>query len=346
MKGRAVVRSFDDELELLRQADLFRRIRSVCGAQEGRVTLDGRDTVLLCSNNYLGLATHPRLKEAAIKAIERYGTGSGAARLVSGTMELHLELERRMAAFKGTEAALVFNSGYAANTGIIPALVGRGDMVFSDRLNHASIVDGILLSRAKIVRYPHNDMKALEQLLFSADSAGRKLIVTDGVFSMDGDLAPIRELISLKRQYGAMLMVDDAHGTGVIGASGKGSAELWGISEGIDLQMGTLGKALGSFGAYVAASRTLIDVLVNRARSFIYSTSLPPAVIAASIAALELVESDEGSLLRKQLAAHAEKFRNELGALGFDTMGSVTHIVPVFVGEAKKNHGVLTGAPG
>jgi glycine C-acetyltransferase len=330
-----VTRSFHDELEDLRRAGLFRQMRLVSGAQGNRVTLDGREQVLLCSNNYLGLATHPRLKEAAIKALERYGTGSGGARLVSGTMELHEELEARIAAFKGTEAALLFNSGYAANTGIIPAVAGPGDSVFSDRLNHASIVDGALLSRARLIRYPHKDMDALRKRLAETVTTGRRLIVTDGVFSMDGDIAPLGELVALKEEFGALLMVDDAHGTGALGATGRGSAEMAGTMSGIDIQMGTLGKALGGFGAYAAASREIIDCLVNRARSFIFSTSLPPATLAAGIAAIDLVDSTEGADLRNRLAEQSEWFRSALNAAGFDTMGSVTQIVPTFVGEAE-----------
>ena len=214
--------SFADELARLREEGLFRELRVVAGCG-GRVRLDGREVLHLCSNNYLGLADHPLLKEAAIRAIERFGVGSGAARLVSGTSELHAALEARIAAFKGSEAALLFNTGYAANTGIISAIAGRGDTVYSDRLNHASIVDGCLLSRARFVRYPHNDMAALRRLLEVSPPGGRRLIVTDGVFSMDGDLAHLAELVRLKREFGALLMVDDAHGTGVLGATGRGS---------------------------------------------------------------------------------------------------------------------------
>jgi glycine C-acetyltransferase len=309
-------------------------MRLVEGSQGRRVVLDGREVLLLCSNNYLGLADHPVLKKVAIEAVEGYGVGSGAARLVSGNMELHEALEVRIAAFKGTEAALVFNSGYGANTGILPAVVGKGDVIFSDRLNHASIVDGALLSRAKLVRYPHNDTAVLRRLLDETKGSGRRLIVTDGVFSMDGDLAPLQELVALKKEYGALLMVDDAHGTGVLGPTGRGSAEVCDVMADIDIQMGTLGKALGGFGAYVAASREVIDYLVNRARSFIFSTSLPPAVLVAAIAALDLVDSTEGAALRQQLVHNAAHFRDNLKKSGFDVMGSVTQIVPVFVGGA------------
>ncbi len=327
---------FQEELDDLRREGLFRTMRLLRGEQAGRVMVDGRDALLLCSNNYLGLASHPALKEAAIKAVERYGTGSGASRLVSGNMELHEALEARIAAFKEAAAALVFNSGYAANTGVIAALAGRGDVIFSDRLNHASIVDGALLSRARLVRYPHNDITALRRLLAETEGNGLRLIVTDGVFSMDGDLARLGELVSLKREFGALLMIDDAHGTGVLGATGRGSAELLQVVAEIDIQMGTFGKALGSFGAYVAASREIIDYLINRARSFIFSTSLPPAVLAPSLAALDLVDSAEGADLRTKIAANSEVFRNALQGAGFSPMGSETQIIPLFVGDAEK----------
>jgi len=331
-----VSKGFAEELETLKTQGLHRRMRCIAGSQGSRVVMDGKEALLLCSNNYLGLADHPRLAEAAIRAVERYGTGSGASRLVSGTMELHEALEERLARFKGTEAALVFNSGYAANSGIIPALAGKGDLVFSDRLNHASIVDGSLLSRATMVRYPHNDMAALRRLLERHETEGRRLIVTDGVFSMDGDMAPLRELAALKREFGALLMVDDAHGTGVLGATGRGSAELQGVMAEIDIHMGTLGKALGSFGAYAAASGEIVDYLANRARSFIFSTSLPPAVLAASLAAIDLIDSPEGLALRERLKRNTAFFRNALRAAGFDTMGSETQIVPLFVGGAEQ----------
>jgi glycine C-acetyltransferase len=309
-------------------------MRLVHGAQSSRVILDGREVLLLCSNNYLGLADHPVLKEAAIRAVEQYGTGSGASRLVSGNMELHEALEARIASFKRTEAALLFNSGYAANTGVIPAIVGKGDVIFSDRLNHASIVDGALLSRARLVRYPHNDVASLRRLLAGTEPAGRRLIVSDGVFSMDGDLASLADLVKLKKEFGALLMVDDAHGTGVLGETGRGSAELFNVMAEIDIQMGTFGKALGSFGAYIAASREIVDYLVNRARSFIFSTALPPAVLAASLAALDLVDSEEGARLRKRVADNTDLFRSALQEAGFSTMASETQIIPLFVGDA------------
>jgi glycine C-acetyltransferase len=328
------VATFLEELAALRAQGLYRQMRLVEGGQGNRVRLDGRSVLLLCSNNYLGLAEHSALKEAAALGVKRYGTGSGASRLVSGNMELHESLESRISEFKGSEAALIFNSGYAANTGVIPALVGRGDIIFSDRLNHASIVDGALLSRARFIRYPHNDLTTLRRLLAETEPAAKRLIVTDGVFSMDGDLAIISELVALKKEFSALLMIDDAHGTGVLGETGKGSAELFDVMTGIDIQMGTFSKALGSFGAYVAASREIVDYLINRARSLIFSTALPPSVLAASLAAIDLVDSSEGAFLRKKLADNASFFRSALNKAGFSTMGSETQIIPVFVGEA------------
>lgn len=326
-------RTIQDELEDIRSRGLLRGTRLISGKQSARVTCNGHDVLLLCSNNYLGLAEHPALAAASIAAIERYGTSSGASRLVSGTMELHERLEKAVASFKKREAALLFNSGHAANTGIIPALVGRGDVVFSDRLNHASIVDGIILSGARLVRYPHNDYRQLATLM-EKHGKGRCLIVSDGVFSMDGDIAPLVELAALKRKHGALLMVDDAHGSGVMGEHGRGSAELLGIGGEVDIQMGTFGKALGSFGAYAAVSSELRELLINRARSFIFSTSLPPSVLAASLAAVELVQAPEGDELRKQLCANTSFFRNSLAEAGFSMPDGSTQIVPIVIGSA------------
>lgn len=313
---------------------MSRSLRLIESAQSGRVRMDGRDMLLLCSNNYLGLATHPALKEAAVRAVHDYGVGSGAARLVSGNMLLHEELESKLAAFKGSEAAILFNCGYSANLGILSAIVGRGDTIYSDRLNHASIVDGAQLSRAKLIRYPHGDVIALEKLLEQPHIGGRRLIVTDGVFSMDGDIAPLKQIVALKKKFKAILMVDDAHGTGLIGATGRGSVESCEVSGQVDIQMGTLGKGLGSFGAYATGTADLIDLLRNRARSFIFSTSLPPAVLAASIAALDIVDSAEGCDLRKRLEDNRLLFSGLLSSAGFNTLNSTTQIIPVLVGEA------------
>lgn len=328
-----MIRTVQNELEEIRNRGLLRSTRLVSGRQAARVTCNGHDVLMLCSNNYLGLADHPALAAASMQAVEQYGTSSGASRLVSGTMDLHERLERAVASYKKSETALVFNSGHAANTGIIPALVGKGDVVFSDRLNHASIIDGILLSRARLVRYPHNDFHALARLM-DEHAAGRSLIVSDGVFSMDGDIAPLKELVALKRNHGALLMIDDAHGCGVLGERGRGSAELLGVGNEVDIQMGTFGKALGSFGAYAAVSAELRDLLINRARSFIFSTSLPPSVLAASLAAVELVQTEEGDLLREQLRANTRFFRDTLAGAGFRIPDGSTQIVPIVIGSA------------
>ncbi len=323
------------ELSAFEESGLYRRLALVQGPQEPRVRIKGRDVILLCSNNYLGFANHPKVKEAAILAIEKYGFGSGASRLVSGNMEPHRELEERLARFKGSEAALVFNSGYHANIGIISALVGRGDVIFSDKLNHASIVDGCILSRAEIKRYPHKDMNVLEDLLKKHPSPltpHPSLIITDGVFSMDGDIAPLKELSELSEKYGCMLMLDDAHAAGVLGANGKGTLEHLGIENPEIIQMGTLGKALGGFGAYIAGSRKLIDYLINKSRSFIYTTSLPPAVCAASIAAIDIVENEPQ--IRQGLWDRVKFFREGLKNAGLNTMQSETQIIPILIGEA------------
>jgi len=326
--------NFDEEMVHLKASGLYRSLRLVESGQSARVKLDGSEVLLLCSNNYLGLADHPALVKASSAAVSHYGAGSGASRLVSGNMSLHEELEKRLAVFKSSEGAILFNCGYSANVGILSAVAGRGDTIYSDRLNHASIVDGALLSRAKLVRYPHNDVAALEKLLQLHQGRGRQIIVTDGIFSMDGDIAPLKDIVALKKKYHAVLMVDDAHGTGVIGASGRGSAAACGVHGQVDIQMGTLGKGLGSFGAYATASEEMIGFLRNRARSFIFSTSLPPAVLAASIAALEIVASPEGEALRMQLETNRAYLSRVLVGAGFNTLGSVTHIIPVVVGEA------------
>ncbi|PLX82869.1 MAG: 8-amino-7-oxononanoate synthase [Desulfuromonas sp.] len=323
------------QLEELRGRGMLRTLRTVESPQGPRVVLEGREVLLLCSNDYLGLASHPALVEAALSATSRFGAGSGASRLVSGTMSSHALLEERLAAFKGTEAALLFNSGYAANTGILQGLFGPDDLIFSDALNHASIIDGCRLSRARVLAYPHRDVKALEGLMEAEASRrkGRWLIVTDGVFSMDGDLAPLPELVRLKERHDALLMVDDAHATGVLGEGGRGTAEHLGCLGAVDLHMGTLGKALGCFGAYLAAGRTVIDTLVNRSRPFIFSTSLPPAAPAAAYAALDIVEGAEGARLRRSLEGNRALFAGRLEGHGLDLLGSRSQIVTVLTGE-------------
>lgn len=322
-------------LDHLAQSGMLRTLRTVGNAQGPRVLLEGREVLLLCSNNYLGLASHPRLAQAAAAAALDWGTSSGASRLVSGTLELHRELEERIASFKGTEAALLFNSGYAANTGILQGLTGPEDVIFSDALNHASIIDGCRLSQARTLVYPHGDVAALEQMMMRLRPSrrGRWFIVTDGVFSMDGDLAPLPALADLRDRYDALLMVDDAHGTGVLGNGGRGSGEALGCLTRIDLHMGTLGKALGGFGAYLAAARPIIETLINRSRPFIFSTSLPPSVLAAAKAAFDLVEEEEGRRRREALQRNCEIFATPLRQAGLDLCGSVTQIVPIVTGD-------------
>ena len=319
------MKRWSKELAALEARGMRRTLRTVDG-QGPRAMVDGRDALLLCSNNYLGLAGHPALLEAAAAATYRYGAGSGASRLVSGTLPPHAQLEERLAAFKGTEAALLFNSGFAANTGILQGLFGPDDVIFSDELNHASLIDGCRLSRARTVVYPHGDAAALEVIMNreARQRRGRWLIVTDGIFSMDGDIAPLPALCTLKERFAALLMVDDAHGTGVLGATGRGTGEQLGCLERIDLQMGTLGKALGCAGAYLAAPRVVIDTLINRSRPFIFSTSLPPAVPAAALAALDLVESDAGAQLRARLVYNRALFAGLLRGEPAPTM-AITH---------------------
>ncbi len=325
---------FEQELSQLEKKHLLRKLAVVGSVQGPKVMVNGKSMLLMCSNNYLGLAEHPALREAACAAMERYGFGSGASRLVSGTSDLHAELERKIAQFKDTEAAILFNSGYAANTGIIPVVASAGDAILSDSLNHASIIDGCRLSKAAVHVYRHKDANHAEGLLKKSMNARRRLIVTDGVFSMDGDIAPLPELVSLAEKYDAVIMVDDAHATGVLGGRGRGTVEHFGLEGRVHIQMGTLGKALGSFGAYAAADKDVIDYLTNTSRSFIYSTSLPPAVCAASIAALDIVRTNPD--LRKRLWNNRNRFVKGLESHGIETGVSETPIVPIIIGESAK----------
>ncbi|HEY0392343.1 MAG TPA: 8-amino-7-oxononanoate synthase [Solirubrobacterales bacterium] len=320
-----------ERLEELRDRGLYRRLRLISGPQGPRVTLDGRPVLLLCSNNYLGLADHPRVRGAAAEAAMRWGAGAGASRLISGNMQLHRSLEDRLAAFKGYGSALLFGSGYLANTGTIAALAGEGEIVFSDELNHASVIDGCRLSRAETFVYRHGDVEHLAWGLREAGGRG-SLIVSDGVFSMDGDIAPLEQLTRLARDHCCRLMVDEAHATGALGPGGRGSVAAAGLSGDVDVVMGTLGKALGSYGAYVCASRQLTDYLINTARSFIFSTAPPPPVVAAGLAALELLESHPHRVER--LAENAVTLRTALRAEGLSAGDSSTQIVPVQVGDA------------
>ena len=326
-------RRIADRLAALGRLGLRRRMRLIDGPQGPRVRIDGADALLLCSNNYLGLADHPRIREAAALATERYGAGAGASRLISGSMTLHRKLEERLAAFKRTEAALLFGSGYLANTGTIAALAGKGDVVFSDELNHASIIDGCRLSRAETYVYRHRDLDHLEQGLRRAGDRAR-LIVTDGVFSMDGDVAPLPGLVELAQRYGCMLVVDEAHGTGALGPGGRGAVAAAGLSDEVDVVVGTLGKALGSYGAYVCARAQVIELLVNTARPFIYSTAPPPPSIGAALAALGMLVERPG--LVELLRRNAATLREALAANGMPVGGSRTQIVPVVVGDARR----------
>ncbi len=321
-----------ERLEELRGGGLHRRLRLIGGPQGPSVLLDGRSVLLLCSNNYLGLADHPSVREAAAEAALAWGAGAGASRLISGNMEPHRLLEKRLAAFKGYESALLFGSGYLANSGTIAALAGPGEVVFSDQLNHASIVDGCRLSRAETFVYRHGDVEHLAWGLREAKGHG-SLIVTDGVFSMDGDAAPLEQLLDLARRYDCRLMVDEAHATGAVGPGGRGSVAAVGLSGEVDLVVGTLGKALGAYGAYVCASAELTEYLLNTARSFIFSTALPPPVLAAAAAALELLEAEPGRVER--LRSNAATLREALVAEGLAVGASQTQIVPLEVGEAE-----------
>lgn len=322
----------EEELRAIKEKELFREFKTT-GPHPGEWVVTGENRLLnLCSNNYLGLAGDPRVKRAAAAALATYGFGATASRLVVGNYELYDRLEKEIAEYKGTEAALVFTSGYTANLGVIPALVGRGDVVISDRLNHASIIDGIILSGAERQRYKHRDMDTLEKILGNSGRCRRKLIVTDTVFSMDGDLAPLREIVELKEKYGAILMVDEAHGGGVFGASGRGLAEAAGVSGAVDINMGTFSKAFGGAGAYVAGSKALIEYLRNKCRSLIYTTGLPPAVTGGLLEALKIVRTEPWR--RERLLAKAADFRKSLKQAGFDTLASESQIIPIVVGSA------------
>ena len=327
---------FGREIERLKRKDSYRWLRGMEGATGPRMQVDGREVIVLCSSNYLGLANHPRLKTAAIEATDRLGVCSAASRLIAGNNELYRMLEERLAAFKGRGAALVYSTGYMANLGVISALVKEGDVVYTDALSHASIIDGCRLSRAAVKIFPHNDLDALKDLLKSDKGFRRKLIVVDGVYSMEGDLAPLPDLTKLAKSYDALLMLDDAHGTGVLGEDGGGTLEHFGLkgSDAVDIEIGTLGKALGSFGAYVVGSQDLREYLINRSRSFIFTCALAPSALAAAIAALEVLQQEPGH--RQRLWANVRHFRESLHRLGLSTEPSVTHILPVMTYERQR----------
>ncbi|HZP44382.1 MAG TPA: 8-amino-7-oxononanoate synthase [Candidatus Binataceae bacterium] len=322
-----------EALHELERRSLRRALRVVESAQDTTVVVEGRRLLMLSSNNYLGLATHPAVKEAARRALAEYGSGTGASRLVAGNLMPLTRLEQHLAAFKGVEAALVFGSGYLANIGVLGALAGPGDAVLSDELNHASLIDGCRLSRARVAVYRHRDMAHLRELLKDAGAARRRFIVTDAVFSMDGDAAPLAEIVELARAYRAAIILDEAHGVGVLGPGGRGLAAACGLAQEVDVHIGTLSKALGAYGAYVAGSSILRDYLVNRARSFIYSTGLPPAVAAAAEAALAVLEAEPA--LVERLHDNARYLRAGLEGLGFRIGPTESPILPVIVGEAE-----------
>jgi glycine C-acetyltransferase/8-amino-7-oxononanoate synthase len=320
----------EHRLEELRELGLYRRLRMISGPQGPRVLLDGKPVLLLCSNNYLGLADHPRVREAAAEAAMRWGVGAGASRLISGTMTVHRRLEERLAAFECTESCLLFGSGYLANLGMVPALAGPGEVVFSDRLNHASIVDGCRLARAETFVYEHCDSEHLAWGLQQADGRGA-LIVTDSVFSMEGDVAPLEEIVELARRHGARVMVDEAHATGALGPGGRGAIAEAGLEGEIDVVVGTLGKALGSYGAYVCCDSAMARYIVNQVRPLIFSTAPSPPAVAGALAALDMLEEQPRRVERLQ--ANADTLRHELAREGFRLAGD-TQIIPLIVGDA------------
>src|SRR6266404_9018045 len=326
-----------DQLKSWRKAGTFQHLRELESACELVAKFDGKDVINLASNNYLGLANHPKLIEAEIEAARRYGAGSGAVRTISGTMTLHLELERRIAAFKNVEACVVFQSGFAANAGTVSAILGAEDHIISDELNHASIIDGCRLSRAKIHVFRHRDAAHAEEKLKALQNApGRKLVITDGVFSMDGDIGALPALTQLAERYGAIMMVDDAHASGVLGRNGRGTVDHFNLHGRVDIQVGTLSKAVGVLGGYVCGSRDLIDFLYHRARPFLFSTSHPPAVAAACLAAFDILEQEPERIER--LWSNTRYFQQGLRANGFSTGASETPITPIMVGEASTAH--------
>jgi len=326
-----------DQLEQWRREGSYQRLRVLESASAAESRFDGKDVVNLASNNYLGLTTHPKLREAAIEATRKYGVGSGAVRTISGTMRLHLQLEERIAAFKHAEACVVFQSGFAANAGTVSAILGPEDHIVSDELNHASIIDGCRLSKARIHVFPHKDVAAAERALVELEGApGRKLLITDGVFSMDGDIAPLPGLVEAAERRGAVMMIDDAHSSGVLGRDGRGTVDHFGLHGRVDIQVGTLSKAIGVLGGYVCGSRDLIEFLYHRARPFLFSTSHPPAVAASCLAAFDVLEQEPERI--RTLWDNTRYFKAGLTGAGFDAGRSETPITPVMAGEAALAH--------
>ena len=326
-----------EQLNQWRQEGTYQRLRVLQSESAAHSRFDGKEVINLASNNYLGLTTHPKLREAALEAVRRFGVGSGAVRTISGTMSLHLELEERIAAFKHAKACVVFQSGFAANAGTVAAILGPEDHIISDELNHASIIDGCRLSRAKIHVFPHKDTRAAENILTELDrAAGRKLLISDGVFSMDGDIGPLPGLTAAAEKHGAIMMVDDAHSSGVLGRNGRGTIDHFGLHGRVQVQVGTLSKAIGVLGGYVCGSRDLIEFLYHRARPFLFSTSHPPAVAAACLAAFDVLEQEPERI--QNLWNNTKYFKAGLTSSGFDTGMSETPITPVMVGEPKLAH--------
>jgi glycine C-acetyltransferase len=322
----------EDELRALHEQGLYNTIRTIGSAQGAWLVVDGRRVLNFCSNNYLGFANHPRLKEAATRAIEKYGVGPAAVRSIAGTLDLHLELEERLARFKGTEAAISFQSGFNANLATIPALIGKEDVIFSDELNHASIIDGCRLSGGRIIRYAHNDPEDLERQISQTTGYRRAIIVTDGVFSMDGDIAPLPAICEVAERHSLILMVDDAHGEGVLGRGGRGIVDHFGLHGRVDIEVGTLSKAFGVVGGYVAGKKTIVEWLRQRGRPFLFSSAVTAADTAACIAAVDVLE--ESTELVDRLWENTRYFKREMQRLGFDTGKSETPITPVMLGEA------------
>jgi glycine C-acetyltransferase len=326
-----------DAIEDLKTQHLHFRLRVLEGEQKPVAKVDGKEVINLSSNNYLGLTTHPKLRRAAIEAIRKYGVGSGAVRAIVGTMKIHMELEEQIARFKGTEACVVFQSGFTANSGTVSAILGKEDLIISDELNHASIIDGCRLSKATIKVFKHKDVADCERILEETKEwNGHKLLITDGVFSMDGDIAPLPQLCDLAEKYNCIMMVDDAHSSGVLGRNGRGTVDHLGCHGRVDIQVGTLSKAIGSIGGYVCGSRDLIEFLYHRGRPFLFSTSHPPSVTATCQAAFELLDSAAGEKLIKRLWSNTKFFKRKLKRLGFDTGKSETPITPIMVGDAAK----------
>ena len=333
----APLQFLSDELNKLREQKLYQKLRILEGEQRPTARFDGHKVINLSSNNYLGLTTHPRLKQKALEAIEQWGVGSGAVRTIAGTMSLHMELEEKIARFKNVEASVVFQSGFTANAGTVQAILTRDDVIISDELNHASIIDGCRLSRAEIKVFPHKDLEACEKVLKELDGRkGRKLLITDGVFSMDGDIAPLPGLVALAEKYGCIMMIDDAHASGVLGRNGRGTVDHYRLHGRIDIQVGTLSKAIGALGGYVCSTRDTIEFLYHRARPFLFSTSHPPSVAATCIAAFEVLE--EEPQLIEALWTNTRSFKEGLKKLGFNTGMSETPITPVMVGDAALAH--------